>query len=261
MKKCLLGLFVFGLLFGAFGVATHQEEPVAIEAATTNTKRVWMKNSITTDWDKDGAGTAIHYWGGAQGTAFPGVRTKWDAANSLVYYDIPADVTTYMFVRVSGTDPIADWGAKTADLVYTNSVGKYYDLTGPIAWGGATTPGDFVSFTPATTTIVSAFAATIDTSAEACNASAAQAAVTAYNALSTFEQDQFDALIVGGGVTGIQRLTYLVNFYGIVTPLNAIDFLDRKSTEMSLSTIVILSSLSITSLGLFFVLTKKKKAA
>lgn len=32
-------------------------------------------------------------------------------------------------------------GAKTANLQYTASVGKYNYLTGPIGWNGATTPG------------------------------------------------------------------------------------------------------------------------
>ncbi len=205
---------------GVFVTSTRQISDV--NAATTETKRVWMKNSITSTWDADGAGTAIHYWGGSQGTTFPGVRVSWDSANSLVYFDLPSDVTTYMFVRVSGSDPITDWGAKTADLSYADSIGKYFDLTGPIAWGGATTPGSFVSFTPATTTVVANFAATIDTSAEACSQSAAQAAVNAYNAMSSFEQNQFDALSFGTPArTGSQTLEYLRLFYDISTPLNS----------------------------------------
>ena len=205
---------------GVFVSSTRQISDA--NAATVETKRVWMQNSITSTWDADGAGTAIHYWGGSQGTTFPGVRVNWDAANSLVYFDLPSDVTTYMFVRVSGSDPISDWGAKTADLSYADSVGKYFDLTGPIAWGGATTPGSFVAFTPDTTTVVAAFAATIDTSAEACSKSAAVAAVDAYNAMSSFEQNQFDALLFGTPArTGSQTLEYLRSFYNISTPLNS----------------------------------------
>ena len=229
-----------------------------VEAATTETKRVWMKNSITATWDVDGAGTAIHYWGGAQGTNWPGVRVKWDQANEFVYFDLPADVTTYMFVRVSGSDPISDWGAKTADLVYTDSVGKYFDLTGPIAWDGATTPGSFVSFSPATTTIVANFVATIDTQAEACSASAAQAAVTAYNNLTTFEQNQFDVLSFGTPAkSGLETLNYLKAFYNITTPLNANSIL--KSTDKNVAIIVTVGALGLTTLaGLYFISRKRK---
>ena len=229
------------------------------EAATTETKRVWMKNSITSTWDADGAGTAIHYWGGSTGTSWPGVRVKWDAANQMVYFDLPSDVPSYLFSRVSGSNPITDWGAKTANLTYANSVGKYFDLTGPIAWGGNTTPGSFVTFTPATTTIVANFAATIDTSAEACSVESAQAAVDAYNNLSTFEQDQFDVLNVGGGFTGLQRLNYLKTRYSISTPLNAknsLDLLDGQQTN----DVLIITLVTIIGFGISAFLFKKKFA-
>lgn len=251
--KYLTLLFLTGTF--AFGLAQNKRAEVRTEAATVATKRVWMKNSITADWDKDGAGTAIHYWGGATGTSFPGVRTKWDAANSLIYYDIPADVTSYMFVRVNGSDPIANWGAKTEDLVYTNSVGKYFNLSGPIVWGGKTTPGSFVSFTPTTTTIVAAFAATIDTDVEACSFVAAQAAVNAYNALSTFEQDQFDALQVGGGKTGLDRLNYLKAKYSISTPLNA---RVTPEVEKNVSGALVIGTLGLTSLLGYYFINKKR---
>lgn len=256
MKKIVKMMALLGLLSGLFGIVATRTPEVKAEAATVQTKRVWMKNSITADWDKDGAGTAIHYWGGAQGTSWPGVRVKWDSSNSLVYFDLPADVTTYMFVRVSGSGPISDWGAKTNDLVYSESIGKYYDLTGPIAWGGATTPGSFVSFTPVTTLIVSDFAATIDTSAEACVKENAIAAITAYNALSTFEQDQFDVLIVGGGVTGLQRLNFLKSFYGISTPLN--QNITQSNNDKNFLAISIIGVLSVSAIaGYYFLKTKK----
>jgi len=216
-----------------------------------------MKNSITSTWDADGAGTAIHYWGGVSGTTWPGVRVSWDVANGLVYYDLPADITNYQFVRVSGNDPIADWGAKTNDLAYADSVGKYYDLTGPIAWGGAATPGSFVAFTPATTTVVANFVATIDTDTEACSASAAQAAVNAYNNLSTFEQDQFDVLSFGSPAkTGLETINYLKSFYSISIPLNA-NLIDSPTTK-NIALIVTIGILGLTSLAGVYFLRKIK---
>ena len=259
MKK-IIKYLTLAFLAGsfAFGLAQNKRSEVKTEAATVETKRVWMKNSITGTWDQDGAGTAIHYWGGAQGTTFPGLRVKWDAANSLVYYDLPVDVTTYMFVRVSGSEPITDWGAKTADLVYADSIGKYYDLTGPIAWDGATTPGSFVSFTPTTTTVVANFAATLDTIAEICTKPLAQAAIDAYNNLSTFEQDQFDVLPVGNledGMTGLDRLNYLKSRWNITTLLNARSI---PESEKTLSATLVIGSLGITSLLGYYFINKKR---
>ena len=256
MKKIIKLFAAFSLLAGVIGVGSTQVPEVKAEAATVTTKRVWMKNSITSTWDADGAGTAIHYWGGAQGTTFPGVRVNWDDANKLVYFDLPEDITHFMFVRVSGGDSISDWGAKTEDLIYSESVGKYFDLTGPIAWDGATTPGSFVTFTPATTTIVSNFAATIDTSEKACSSLAAQAAVNAYNALSTFEQNQFNDLDVGEGVTGSERLNFLKSFYGIGTPLNV--RIIPESNNKNIAAIVTLAGLSLTSVAGYYFLKNKK---
>jgi hypothetical protein len=258
MKKLFKHL-TFALLLGSlgFGLAQRNKDVVRADAASPTTKRVWMKNSITSTWDADGAATAIHYWGGAQGTTWPGVRVKWDPANSLVYFDLPADITHFMFVRVSGSDPILDWGAKTEDLTYSESVGKYFDLTGPIAWGGAKTQGSFVKFTPETTTIVANFAATLD-NGEACNADDAQTAVNTYNSLSTFERNQFDVMEVGDGMTGLDRLTYLKSFYGIDTPIGSNVSGGIPSSDNSATATLIISALGVSSLAGYYFISKKK---
>lgn len=182
--KIMMGLLLVGLIGGSVGLATVTNSTVETEAAYTVTKRVWMKNSITSSWDADGAKTYIHYWGGYSGTAWPGTAAFWDSANQLVYFDVTSDTTTYMFVRCSPSGSY--WSAKTNNLSYADSIGKYYNLSGPISWDPNTTPGSFVSFTPVTTTIVASLAASIDTAAEACSASAAQTAINTYNGLSTF---------------------------------------------------------------------------
>jgi hypothetical protein len=259
MKKLFKHL-TFALLLGSlgFGLAQRNKDVVRADAASPTTKRVWMKNSITSTWDADGAGTAIHYWGGAQGTTWPGVRVKWDPANSLVYFDLPADITHFMFVRVSGSGPILDWGAKTEDLIYSESVGKYFDLTGPIAWDGAKTPGSFKTFTPVTTTAVSAFAATIDTDAEACSVEAAQTAIDTYNNLPTFEQNQYAALDVGGGKTGMDRLKYLKAFYNINTSIGSSVSGRIPSSDNSATATLIISALGVSSLAGYYFISKKK---
>jgi pullulanase len=220
-KFTLIASFILGVVF--FVQISNNHNNQTAQASGSGTNRVWMKNSITSTWDEDDAGTAVHYWGGAQGTYWPGERVKWDEANQLVYYDLPADVTDYLFVRVSESNPITDRGAKTEDLTYTDSVGKYFDLTGPIAWGGATTPGSYVSFIPQTTTIVANFAASIATAELACSYSAALNAIETFNEMATFERIQYSALNVGGGVTGLQRLQYLRARYNISTELVGIE--------------------------------------
>ena len=116
--------------------------------------------------------------------------------------------------------------------------------------------GVFVSFTPTATTVVANFAATIDTAGEACSSGAAQAAVNAYNALSTFEQDQFDALQVSPGVTGLQRLNFLKSFYGISTPLN--QNMTQSNNNKNVVAISIIGILSISAIaGYYFLKTKK----
>ncbi|OQA78251.1 MAG: hypothetical protein BWY30_00789 [Tenericutes bacterium ADurb.Bin239] len=263
MKK-IIKILTVSLLFGAvaFGVKTavNKQDAVRTEASSL-TKWVWMKNSITADWDKDGAATAIHYWGGATGTAWPGVLVKWDQNNEKCYYDLPNDVTHYMFIRVSG-DGTQDWGAKTADLTYTDSVGKYFDLTGPIVWGGGTTPGSFVAFPagqPYTTVVVNNFHLSINTAAGACSATKAQAAINTFNDnLTTFEQNQYKAMDVGGGKTGLDRLNYLKARYGITTPLagSPVRITDDEKTAMF--AILTISGLGILSLGGYFFLKKKQ---
>ena len=259
MKK-LLKLLTAGLMIGAvaFGVSQlKKQDSVRVEGSPL-TKRVWMKNSITESWDKDGAATAIHYWGGSQGTTYPGVLVRWDNNNQKCYYDLPNDVTHYMFTRVSG-DGKEYWGAETNDLSYDDSVGKYYDLSGPIAWDGAKTPGSLVSFAPVTTEVVADFAATIDTATEACSASAAQTAINNFNNLATFEQNQYKALDVGGGKTGLDRLNYLKARYNIDTPIGGspIRNTNANSDSTTLFAIVTITALGFLALGGYFFLKKK----
>jgi len=270
MKKLTKMLAAFALLVGVFGVAASQKETVVAEAAATETKRVWMKNSITATWDKDGAGTAIHYWGGAAGTTFPGVRTNWDSANELVYFDLPSYVTHYMFVRVSGFDEknpttISDWGAKTADLDYTASVGNYFDLSGPIGWDGATTPGSFKLFGEegnrpllTTTTIVSDLVAAIGDDKNLCDSISAGSVITLYNSLSTFELNQFSGFVFEGGFTGLQRLVYLSSYYDISLTPSSVRNVVSESKHQNISALVSIGVISLTSIaGYYFLKTKK----
>ena len=66
-------------------------------------------------WTADGAAVAVHHWGGeTAGTTWPGVRMAPVAGEEGVWsYDVPADITGLIFVRVNGGGDVTDWGAKT----------------------------------------------------------------------------------------------------------------------------------------------------
>lgn len=255
MKTRTLSLLTLGLAcaLGIFGSVkfSNRQETVA-NAAVTETKRVWCSTvDVNAWWFVDSAKFMIHYYGGVADTTGEMVL---DNANTIYYFDLPTDATTVQWYRdVSGTSynwtNTIDFGTGTFYIHdYTSGDPAKQD----VGYDGAGTHS--------TTTNVLNFAATIDTSAEACSLSAAQAAVNAYNAMPTFEQDQFDALVVSAGVTGLQRLQYLRNFYSISTVLNSNEMLMNSNGDNSLTTIVLIFISAVTVLGGFFLLRNKKTA-
>ena len=102
-----------------------------------DTKRVYCK--MTYDWwTTSGAAVAVHYWGGsADGTTWPGIRMTAVVGDEGVWsYDVPADVTGLMFVRVNGSGGVSDWGAKTKDLSFPTGDNDLYTITSSSAvWG------------------------------------------------------------------------------------------------------------------------------
>jgi len=248
ITNVILGTLMVG--FFALGFSSlSQNRDIEADAATTETSRLWAKIVNKDQWDSAGASTYIHYWGESSSTSWFGVPIKWDETNDLVYFDVPSDTTGVIFVRVNAAKD-GVWN-QTADLVATGHFDTwYFNLTG---YGGGEWKNDL---TIGTTKIVSDFAATIDTSTEACSSEAAHAAVNAYNALSTFEQDQFDILNVGGGVTGLQRLNFLKSFYGIGTPLN--QNITQSNNDKNILAISIIGVLGVFALLSYFFVTKKK---
>lgn len=257
MKKLFKHL-TFALLLGSlgFGLAQRNKDVVRADAASPTTKRVWAKIVNKEQWDADGASTYIHYWGpNGDYTSWFGVPVKWDSTNDLVYYDVQPDTTHVIFVRVnSNKDGV--WN-QTADIKLPNPLdNNVFHLTG-YGGGGWNVWGSFQ-----TTTAVSAFAATIDTDAEACSVEAAQAAIDAYNDLPTFEQNQYAALDVGGGKTGLDRLNYLKAFYNINTPINTPNGSSVSgripSSDNSATATLIISALGVSSLAGYYFISKKK---
>jgi len=257
LSMLTLGLaMTTGICFSVSAKTSKTE--TTVNAATVETSRIWMVNSITASWDADGAKTYIHYWGGASSTTWPGVATIWDSSNGKSYYDVPSGTTGFVFARCSPAGEY--WGAKTVDLVATGHFNAYYFDMNTFGWDPVLCNGTWNSFSPVVTTVVSSFADTLDTFAEACSIEAAQTAVDSYNALSTFEQDQFDALFVSEGVTGIQRLNYLKTFWNISTTLN-VSNVDSVLDDKSVIGIVMVAVIGITAVGCFYFLTRKKVQA
>ena len=102
-------------------------------------------------WKADGAAVAVHHWGGeTAATTWPGVRMTPVAGDADVWsYDVPADVTGLIFVRVNGSGDIADWGAKTADLTLPTDGKNLYTITSenPV-WGDPGVTGVWSTYTP-----------------------------------------------------------------------------------------------------------------
>lgn len=219
---------ILGGLF--FGGMQKNDEPVVVEAAATNTKRVWMHTDYVDWWATDpNVSATIHYFGGSSQTTWPGVEMKYDSKNELHYYDVPIDTTKVVFARARRSDNHV-WN-QTVDIQLETYTNEYrYEIWNETVWED-NNKYEAVAFTPKTTTVVTNLADSIDTREKACSEASANNAVNTYNAMSTFEQSQFNSLELEGGVTGLQRLNYLRNFYNIETPLRAPDLSNSRRDD------------------------------
>jgi len=200
---------------------TSQFEP---QAAITETKRIWAISRVWY-WFSDGTIFSVGTRK-SDGTGYTTYSMTQDINNvdtdggafsgnfSIAYYvDVPTDVAQVEFFRQNPNQNAADRYNYTGFSNYSIGMKYVYEDNGIKV-------STHASFSFSTTKIVSDYAAELDKSAGVCSAGAAQTAVDDYNLLATFEQNQFDALNVGGGVTGLQRLQYLKDFYNISTALN-----------------------------------------
>ena len=107
-------------------------------APDPTTKTVYCK--VAQDWWKaDGAATGIYAYaaGNVQNAAWPGVRmTAVEGETDLWKADIDtAKYDAIIFTRVNATGDIADWGAKTADLVVPADKDLYTITSTTAVWG------------------------------------------------------------------------------------------------------------------------------
>ena len=97
-------------------------------------------------WTVDGAAVAAHYWGGNNGTSWPG-RRMTSLGDGKWSIDIDDSNTNIIFVRVNGSGAIADWGAKTSDLGLGDY--NYYTITSNSAvWGDPGCTGEWSKYAP-----------------------------------------------------------------------------------------------------------------
>lgn len=67
-------------------------------------------------WKVDGAGVGMYMWDESDNNnTWPGVRMNL-VSGDIYSYELGSQYTDFIFVRVSGADPITDWGAKTINL-------------------------------------------------------------------------------------------------------------------------------------------------
>ncbi len=232
------------------GVSSLKSKPAEVSAATSVTKRIWGKIVKPDMWDADGTISHIHYWGGSSSTNWPGVAAKWDYANQKIYYDVPGDTQNVIFLRFKDGSS----RGQTSDLTAAGHFDTWFININDD--GGWTFDNNWDEFTPTTTTIVQGLADSISTKAKACSSAVVTTAVSTYNGLSTFEQNQFNALDVGEGFTGAQRLAYLRAFYNITTPLSVIE--TTKKDDNSLMATVIIGVIGLSTLAGYYFLQRKK---
>ncbi|MFA5421874.1 MAG: InlB B-repeat-containing protein [Bacilli bacterium] len=66
-------------------------------------------------WKTDGGVAGFYAWEGAANNTWPGARMT-NVSGDIYSYTLPSEYTNFVFVRISPSDPITDWGAKTINL-------------------------------------------------------------------------------------------------------------------------------------------------
>ncbi len=147
MKKYrLLKLVSAVALLGAGALALAPKKAESVSAAN----RTLYCRCAQSWWKADGAAVGAHYWGGTNGTSWPGARmTPVDGETDLWSIDIPDDHTNVIFTRVNGSGNVADWGAKTDDLTIPNDGKNCFTITqSTAAWDGALSAGEWGTYSP-----------------------------------------------------------------------------------------------------------------
>ncbi len=214
-KKTLLATLTTFMVGGVVLSANQNTSQFEPQAANPETKRIWAI-ARETWWFNDGAAFVVetkvgstYQWLSMQQDT-NNVNTgggTYSGNNSIAYYvDIPTNIEQVQFGRGVNFNNINTTG------FINYSSGMNYVFSGSVTVDN--------SFNFSTTVVVSNFNNSYNDAVEVCTFAGASNAIDAYNNLKTFEQNQYDVLDVGAGVTGLQRLQYLKDFYSISTALN-----------------------------------------
>jgi hypothetical protein len=219
VKKLFLSLFSTTIMLTTFFQFSTPKNFLEPKAAVSETKRVWMLNNDVQDWDKDGAATCLYYYGGGvTSPTFPGLNATYDTENMKVFFDIPVAATNFLWVR-GNNNCTTDWNSRSNQFSYAPN--QYWNLTDTYAWNNfyASPSYTLTDFVPVTTKVVLDFSNKTENLFGNCSYSKVEELIAEYNSLSSFEQNQFDNLDFDG-VTGLERLNYLIEVSGATTALN-----------------------------------------
>ncbi|MGI6735393.1 MAG: hypothetical protein ACOX3C_04325 [Bacilli bacterium] len=255
MKKALR-LLTIGLLFSsvAVGVSHAVKKNDAVQThASEVTKRVWMCTDMgLTTWQDPNNTLAMSYSGGTTSAPLPRQPLTYDGENDAWYIDFPVDSTHVIFTLIDSDGvTLLD---RTIEITLSGNTGINYVMVDKV---GDYRKHYFMGQSIKTTTIVKNFAATIDTAAEACSPEAATDAINTFNGLATFEQNQYKALNVGGGKTGLDRLNYLKARYSITTPIAGSPVRLADNDNTALFAVLTIGAFGVLALGGYFFLKKK----
>ena len=142
MKKVLLSMLALCMSVSMFGATK------TIYCALSSQAASWFL--------ADGACVGVHYWGGTNGSTFPGIRmTEVEGETNLYSAEIDDSNTSVLFIRLSGSGDIANWGAQTNDLTAWDSGNNLFTISSESAcWSGSgcKLAGSWSTYTPAAST-------------------------------------------------------------------------------------------------------------
>lgn len=219
--KLLLSIFTTSSIFFAFFPLTNNFSFLEPNAANSETKRIW---AIAREswWFNDsasfGVSTATGFDGGnalnyttyimqRDENNFDTDSGTYSGSQSYAFYvDVPTNISHVEFFREinpSNRQNYTGWSTYTSGMKYV--------------FNGSTSEYSGYSFNE--TKVVENFSNTTENLQGSCSFANVESIISAYNNLATFEQNQFDAKDFSG-VSGLDRLNYLIDVSGATTLLN-----------------------------------------
>ena len=221
IKKSFISIFL--LLISIFGVYQINSVVVESNAANVESRRVWIDINSTT-WGSAGADTYLYaYNSSTHHVAWPGTKitsgvstsNNYDSNNTKWYFDVPDSFDKFFFTRRDPNNVNTEWDRTVEyDTIDNNTPNYLFTLDYNV-----TDKRTVNSFNANETLIVENFASSTDDLNNSCTFAVVESIITAYNNLATFEQNQFDTKDFDG-VTGLERLNYLIDISGATTALN-----------------------------------------